>query len=82
MNEIKEYTASSSAYEVFVHLSDKIVKGDLLTFTALRTYCSALPESPRTEAILKKAFELQRRLYWGFFRDTRPRRTRKSGARS
>jgi class 3 adenylate cyclase len=72
MNDIKEYTAACSAYEVFVHLSDKIVKGDLVTFNALRSYCAGLPESPRTEAILKKAFELQRRLYWGFFRDISP----------
>lgn len=72
MNDIKEYTATSSAYEVFVHLSDKIVKGDLMTFNAMRSYCAVLPESPRTEAILKRAFELQRRLYWGFFRDISP----------
>ena len=72
MKDIKEYTSASSAYEVFVLLSDKIVKGELVTFNALRTYCEALPESPRTETILKKAFELQRRLYWGFFRDISP----------
>ncbi len=72
MNEIKEYTAASSAYEVYVHLSDKIVKGELVTFNTLRTYCAALPENARTEAILRKAFELQRRLYWGFFRDISP----------
>ncbi len=72
MNDIKEYSAASSAYEVFVHLSDKIIRGDLQTFNALRSYCSALPDSPRTEAILKRAFELQRRLYWGFFRDISP----------
>jgi class 3 adenylate cyclase len=72
MNDIKEYTASSSPYEVLVHLSDKIVKGDFITFNALHSYCSSLPENPRTEVILKKAFELQRRLYWGFFRDISP----------
>jgi class 3 adenylate cyclase len=72
MNDIKEYTTASSAYEVFVHLSDRIVRGDFITFNALRAYCAALPDSPRTEAILKKAFELQRRLYWGFFRDISP----------
>jgi class 3 adenylate cyclase len=72
MNDIKEYTAASSPYEVFVHLSDKIVRGDLQTFAALRKYCSALAETPRTEAIMRKAFELQRRLYWGFFRDITP----------
>jgi class 3 adenylate cyclase len=72
MNDIKEYAASTSPYEVFVLLSDKIVKGELVTFNALRSYCSPLPDSPRTEAILRKAFELQRRLYWGFFRDITP----------
>jgi class 3 adenylate cyclase len=72
MNDIKEYTTASSAYEVFVHLSDRIVKGDFVTFQALHAYCAALPDNPRTEAILKRAFELQRRLYWGFFRDISP----------
>lgn len=72
MNDIKEYSASTSPYEVLSLLSDKIVKGEFVTFNALRTYCAPLPDTPRTEAILKKAFELQRRLYWGFFRDISP----------
>lgn len=72
MNDIKEYSASTSPYEVFTLLCDKIVKGDLQTFNALRSYCAPLPDSPRTEAILRKAFELQRRLCWGFFRDITP----------
>jgi class 3 adenylate cyclase len=72
MNDIKEYSATTTPSEVFVLLSDKIVKGELVTFNALRSYCAPLPDSPRTEAILRKAFELQRRLYWGFFRDISP----------
>ena len=72
MNDIKEYSASTSPYEVFTLLSDKIVRGELVTFNALRAYCAPLPDTPRTEAILKRAFELQRRLYWGFFRDISP----------
>ncbi len=72
MNDIKEYSAGSSAYEVFVLLSDKIVKGELVTFNALRNYCSALPDDRRTQVILRKAFELQKRLYWGFFREISP----------
>jgi class 3 adenylate cyclase len=72
MNDIKEYTATTSPYEVFTLLSDKIVRGELVTFNALRAYCAPLPDSPRTEAILRRAFELQRRLYWGFFRDISP----------
>jgi len=72
MNDIKEYSAASSAYEVFVLLSDKIVKGELVTFNALRNYCAALPDDRRTQVILRKAFELQKRLYWGFFREISP----------
>ena len=72
MTDIKEYSSATSPYEVFVLLSDKIVKGALVTFNALQAYCAPLPESPRKEAILRKAFELQRRLYWGFFRDITP----------
>jgi class 3 adenylate cyclase len=72
MNDIKEYSASTSPYEIFTLLSDKIVRGELVTFNALREYCAPLPDSPRTEAILRRAFELQRRLYWGFFRDITP----------
>jgi class 3 adenylate cyclase len=72
MNDIKEYAANSSPYEVFTHLADKIVRGDLATFQALRAYCAPLPDNQRTETILKKAFELQKRLYWGFFREISP----------
>jgi class 3 adenylate cyclase len=72
MNDIKECVASTSPYEVFTLLCEKIVKGELVTFNALRSYCAPLPDSPRTEALLRKAFELQRRLYWGFFRDITP----------
>lgn len=72
MNDIKEYASTSSPYEVIVHLTDKIVRGDLVTFKALRAYCAPLPDTPRTEAIFKRAFELQKRLYWGFFREISP----------
>jgi class 3 adenylate cyclase len=72
MKDIKDYSAATSPYELLVHLSDKIVKGELVSFNSLRTYCASLPDGPKTEAVLKKAFELQRRLYWGFFRDISP----------
>ena len=72
MNDIKEYSSVTSPYEVLVHVTDKIVKGELVTFNALRAYCAPLPDTQKTEIILRKAFELQRRLYWGFFRDISP----------
>ncbi len=73
MNDIKEYAATSSAYEILALLSERIIRGELENFNALRAYCAALPESPRTEAILRKAFELQKRLNWGYFRDISPK---------
>ena len=72
LKDIKEYAATTSPYEVFTHLCGKIVKGELVTFAALRAYCAPLPDCPRTEALLRSAFELQRRLYWGFFKDISP----------
>lgn len=72
MKDLKDRTADTSPYEILVHLTERILSGDLATFDALKTYVSVLPEGPRTELILKKAFELQRRLTWGFFRDVTP----------
>ncbi len=72
MKDIKEYVPSTSPYELLVHLNDKILSGEFTTFEALAIYCSVLPGGPRTSLILKKAFELQRKLYWGFFRDVTP----------
>jgi len=72
MKDIKECTPSTSPYEVLIHLNDKILSQEFTTFEALKTYTSILPAGPRTSLILKKAFELQRKLYWGFFRDVTP----------
>ena len=72
MNDIKEFTTSASLYEILSHLMDKIIAGDLCTFESLKKYASVLPKGQRTAAILKRAFFLQRRLYWGFFKDVSP----------
>jgi len=72
MKDIAEYTSSTSPYELLSLLTDKIVKGELTTFQALREYCAALPDSPKTEAVFRRAFDLQKKLYWGFFKDISP----------
>jgi class 3 adenylate cyclase len=74
MNDISEYKPTTSPYEVLVHLNDKILQGELKTFDALKQYAAILPEGPRTQTILKKAFDLQRQLYWGFFKGIGPER--------
>jgi class 3 adenylate cyclase len=72
MKDIAEYSSATSPYELLSLLTDKIVKGELTTFQTLHEYCAPLPDSPKTEAILRRAFDLQKKLYWGFFRDISP----------
>ena len=72
MNDIKEFAPSMSPYEILVHLNEKILTGDLVTFESLKRYTSLLPDGTKYATILKKAFDLQRRLYWGFFKDVSP----------
>ena len=72
MKDIKEYVSTTSPYEILVHLYEKVLDREFTTFEALRTYASVLPNGPRTNLILKKTFDLQRKLYWGFFRDVTP----------
>jgi class 3 adenylate cyclase len=69
---MSEYGPGSSPYEVLVHLSDRILSGELRTFQALKSHAGAIADSPRGKPILKKAFDLQRQLYWGFFRELSP----------
>ena len=69
MNNIGEYGPGSSPYETLVHLMDKIVTGELKTFRALKSYAGVLVGTKRGSAILRRAFDLQRQIHWGFFRD-------------
>ncbi|HTX71665.1 MAG TPA: adenylate/guanylate cyclase domain-containing protein [Rectinemataceae bacterium] len=68
MKSLDEWKPTTSPYEVLSHLNDKILTGELLTFESLRSYASRLPDNQGTAAILRRAFELQKKLHWGFFR--------------
>lgn len=72
MNDISEYKPTTSPYEILVHLNDRIISGELATFESLKQYAAPLPEGQRTNTILRKAFDLQRKLYWGFFKGIGP----------
>lgn len=67
MNDISEFRQEGSVYELLAHLYDKIASGELASFRELKAYASPVPKGQRLAAILKKCFELQRRLRWGFF---------------
>ncbi len=72
MKDIAEYGPASSPFETLVHLEDKIMSGELKTFQALKSYAAVLVGTQRGKVILKRAFDLQRQLHWGFFRDLQP----------
>jgi class 3 adenylate cyclase len=72
VNDIKEFGPTSSLYELLSHLMDKIISGELATFESLKRYADVLPKGQRADAIFRRAFFLQRRLYWGFFKDVSP----------
>jgi class 3 adenylate cyclase len=72
MKDIKEYNAKTSPYELLVHLYDKIQAGELMTFESLLAYTEGIPQSNNMTVLYRKAFELQKRLYWGFFKDISP----------
>jgi len=72
MKNVGEYTFSTSFFELFAHLCDKVVGGELETFSQIRQYVATLPDNATTRAAVMRAFELQRRIYWGMFRDVSP----------
>lgn len=69
MKSIKEYGPATSPYELLVHVYDRIQSGELATFQALVDYTSGIPQSDNLVTLYRKAFLLQKRLYWGFFKD-------------
>ncbi|MEI8095678.1 MAG: hypothetical protein WCG80_15815 [Spirochaetales bacterium] len=73
MQRIEEYRPRvTSPYELMMHLYDQILAGRISTLAGLKDYTSVLPEGTLTAAIIKRAFELLRKLNWGYFRALGP----------
>jgi len=69
VKDINEYNESTSEYELFSFLSDKIINKEFTTFSALKTYILPIVKDARAHLVIMRAFELIRRLNWGFFSD-------------
>jgi class 3 adenylate cyclase len=72
MGNITGYNPELSPCELLGHLCDKVLSGELATFEELRSHTAELPDSPQLRSVLKRVFELQRRLDWGFFKSLSP----------
>ena len=71
MQKIEEYNQSTSKYELYAHLSNKIVSGKIRTFSEIFTYAKNInfEKVNDNKRLLKDLFELIRKIYWGFFSD-------------
>ena len=68
MNKIEDYNQNISKYELYAHLSDQIVSGNIKTFSEIFTYAQNVnfEKIKDHENILKSLFSLIRKINWEF----------------
>jgi hypothetical protein len=67
MQNINEYSGTTSDYELFSFFYDRIISGEIKTFSELVKSASAITGNKRSHPVIMRAFELIKQLYWGFF---------------
>ena len=69
MKDLTEYTETTSEYELFSFLHDKVISREITRFSQLKDLASPILKSQRTHPVIMRVFELIRKLNWGFFSD-------------
>lgn len=69
MKNLKEYTNTVSAYELYTFLCEAVVEGRIISFSSLLDFVADLPRDARFNAVIPRIFKYIRKLYWGFFSD-------------
>ena len=69
MKDLTEYTETTSEYELFSFLCDKVVSREIIKFSQLKELAAPILRSQRTHPIIMRTFELIKKLCWGFFAD-------------
>jgi hypothetical protein len=72
VKDLGEFGASVSEYELFSFLFDKIISREITTFSALAEFALPVLKDPRTPGLMTRAFELIKKLNWGFFAQMSP----------
>ena len=72
MTDIEEYSETTSAYELFFFLYNKIIKKEITTFEQLVKAVQTVPEGEAKTRVLKNGFMLIIKLNWGFFSQLSP----------
>jgi hypothetical protein len=67
VNNITEFTDSTSEYEFFSFLYSKIINKEITTLSKLKEFAEPVLRNPKTHPAIMKSFELIKKLNWGFF---------------
>jgi hypothetical protein len=67
MQDISEYSGNTSDYELFSFFYDRIISGEIKTFSELVKSAPTITGNKRSHPVIMRAFELIKCLYWGFF---------------
>lgn len=74
MGNISDFDVNTSESRLLLHLYERIISGQLKTFESLKKYISGIPVTTTLRKCIFKSFELQRKLYWGFFQEITPKK--------
>jgi hypothetical protein len=77
VKDLAECTDTTSEYELFSFLYDRIMNREILTFSQLTAYAAAIVKEKRWYPLIMRLFELIKRLNWGFFAGISPATHRK-----
>ena len=67
MKNITEYNSGMTEFEFFSFLYDKILSKEIVTFSKLREMVAPVLKDKWTHPVIMRAFQLLKRLNWGFF---------------
>ena len=69
MKDLTEYTETTSEYELFSFLAEKVLSKEITKFSQLKELVAPILRSQRTHPVIMRVFELIKKLCWGFFAD-------------
>ncbi|MCL2809201.1 MAG: hypothetical protein FWD24_03935 [Treponema sp.] len=67
MKDISEYHSGITEHEFFSFLYDKVMAKEIVTFSKLKELVAPALRDKSTHPVIMKAFQLLKRLNWGFF---------------
>ena len=67
MKDINEYNSGMTEYEFFSFLYEKVAAKEIITFSGLKEFIAPVLKDKWTHPVIMRAFQLLKRLNWGFF---------------